>query len=127
MLKEVLNTRQQEGQLKRRWFSSRDEDLIVWYSADGKIFGFQLCYDRQGRERALTWNSEHGFAHNLIDDGETVGMAHKQSPILVADGLFDAAVISRRFCEIGLWVPKEIMDFVAGKLAEYPERAAIIK
>lgn len=127
MLKEVFNTRQEKGQLERRWFSSSDEDLIVWYSADGKIFGFQLCYDRQGRERALTWNSEHGFAHNLIDDGEAVGMAHKQSPILVTDGIFDAAAISEHFCEICQWVPKDIVDFVSGKLAEYPDRAASIK
>ena len=118
MLKEVLNTRQEKGQLKRRWFSSREEDLIVWYSADGKIFGFQLCYDRQGRERALTWNSEHGFAHNLIDDGEAVGMAHKQSPILVADGLFDAAAISGLFGEICQRVPPDIAEFVSKKLAE---------
>lgn len=124
MLREVLHTRQEKGQRKRRWFSSRDEDLIVWYSEDGGIFGFQLCYDRQGRERAITWDAERGFTHNIIDDGEAVGMAHKQSPILVADGAFDAAAMSGHFCEICQGVPKDIMDFVAKKLAEYPGRAA---
>lgn len=118
MLKEVLNTRQDKGQLKRRWFSSRDADLIVWYSDDEKIFGFQLCYDRHGREKAITWNSAHGFSHNLVDDGEAVGMAHKRTPILVADGLFDVAAISRLFEKICQHVPPEIAEFVSKKLAE---------
>lgn len=126
MLTEHLNTRQDKGQRKRGWFSSRDEDLIVWYSDNGEIYGFQLCYDRQGRERAITWNSEHGFFHNRIDDGDTVGIAHKRSPILVADGVFDAAAISTLFSDICQFIPIDVVEFVSRKLAEYPDRAAHI-
>jgi hypothetical protein len=38
-------------------------DLIVWYEPDGGVHGFQLCYDKPGRERALTWTLVDGFRH----------------------------------------------------------------
>ena len=40
--------------LDRRWISDDYFDFIVWYETDVQIYGFQLCYDKSGRERALT-------------------------------------------------------------------------
>ena len=122
MLIEHSGVKQIKGQRPRRWFRSEDEELIVWYAEDGSIFGFQLCYDRQKFERALTWLPQSVFSHNRVDDGEGVGLAYKRSPILVADGVFDAVAMLRRFIEISNTLPKDVLEFVAEKLREYAER-----
>jgi hypothetical protein len=120
MLSELSDVRQIEGGRPRRWFQSGDEDLIVWYAEDGAIYGFQLCYDRQGDEKALTWTPE-GYSHNRIDPGERRGFRIKGTPLLVADGRFDASAMTPRFLEISAALPPEIKEFVLGKLAEYPD------
>ena len=87
MLSEINDVKQIENEGYRRWFSDNYFDLIIWYG-DEKIIGFQLCYDKQGSERSLTWIKNRGFSHNKIDDGEKPGHT-KMTPILVADGVFD--------------------------------------
>jgi hypothetical protein len=127
MLVEYMGVRQIPGQRGRRWFSSRDEELIVWYADDGSIFGFQLCYDLQSHEKALTWLPHKGFSHNRVDDGEGVGLGHKRAPVLVPNGVFDVATVSRRFLEISASLPDEVREFVSRKLREYaPEHLAHI-
>jgi len=121
MLVEHSGVRQVKGERPRRWFHSADMDLIVWYADDGSIHGFQLCYDLQRYERALTWLPQKGFSHNRVDDGEDVVMGHKRAPVLVADGVFDVAKVSRRFHDDSERVPNDVREFVAGKLREYAE------
>lgn len=53
----------------RRWFNDDDFDLIVRHNG-GTITGFQLCYDRNGNEHALTWMEGKGAGHHRIDSGE---------------------------------------------------------
>ena len=89
MLRELSHVRQISGGRPRRWFQSHDEDLIVWYAENGSIYGFQFCYGRNRKERALTWTAEQGFSHNKIDAGDRDGMRYAGTPILVADGIFD--------------------------------------
>lgn len=43
---EVRNVRQIPGESTRRWFSSRDFDLIVWISEDEGFIGFELSRTR---------------------------------------------------------------------------------
>ena len=123
MFREFSNVNQRKGERRRRWFQSEKEDLIVWYADDGSLFGFQLCYDRQHKERALTWLPPHGFSHNRIDDGEGEGIGYKRTPVLVADGLFDAAAMSRRFRELSDSLPGEIATFVLNKLKQFARQA----
>lgn len=120
MLKEVANVRQIAGESRRRWFHSTNEDLIAWYAADGSLTGFQFCYERERHERALTWRSGKGYAHQKVDDGETVGLAHKRAPILVADAGFDAGHALERFMSVSDGLPGDIVSFVSAKLKEYP-------
>jgi hypothetical protein len=49
-----VEARQPTGEQQRRWFSSEDFDLIVWFDALGAIAQFELCDDRSDVERALT-------------------------------------------------------------------------
>lgn len=95
----------------------------MWYADDGSIFGFQLCYDKQGSERALTWLPQSGFSHNRVDDGEGPALTYKRTPMLVADGVFDLSAVSLRFLRISGALPRDVFEFVSGKLRGYAERA----
>lgn len=98
MLKERQDVRQIEGEGFRRWFSDQYFDLIVWYEDDspGDCLGFQLCYDKEGNERALTWTKRHGYSHTKVDDGENP-FSNKMSPVLVSDGIFERDEIIGKF------------------------------
>lgn len=76
----------------RRWFSDDYFDLIVWYDVQGEIAGMQLCYDKQGHERALTWTRDGGVKHERVDTGEPSPVKN-MAPILVPDGVVP-------FCEL---------------------------
>ena len=115
MLKEAKHVLQIDGEPRRRWFDDEYFDLIVWFEPGEEIWGFQLCYDRERKPRALTWTRKHGYKHTGIDDGEHSG-ASKGSPVLVEDGLFDAPLISRKFEKDAAELPHCITAFVLEKL-----------
>ncbi len=123
MLSEIRNARQVQGEGFRRWFSDDYFDLIVWYADSGALVGFQLCYDKKHRERALTWTVDHGFQHNRIDSGEVPGHV-KMAPVIVADGDFDAARVARRFAEASTGMDPEIARFVRDAVGGYPASPA---
>jgi len=119
MLAEIPNTRQIEGEGFRRWFADEYFDLIVWYAEDGSLIGFQLCYDKLGRERALTWTREHGFRHNRIDSGEIPGRA-KMTPVVIADGTFNRESVAELFREAGRQIDPALAQFVYETLQRFP-------
>jgi len=120
MLREIEDVRQFPDEGHRRWFSDRDMDLIVWYqgeASDAPIEGFQLCYDKQESEHALTWYRDKGFTHNRVDDGE-VPFSSKMSPVLVADGLPPLQRILSRFEESASGVDDAVRELVREKIRE---------
>jgi hypothetical protein len=119
MLTEIQNARQIAGDGVRRWFTDDYFDLIVWYGDEKHPIGFQLCYDKQGRERALTWTRAHGFQHDRVDSGEIPGHS-KMTPIIVADGAFDNTSITRRFRRESTSIDPRIASFVFERLDSYP-------
>ena len=54
MLSEFIGVRQEEVGLRRRWFEDDGMELVVWYDATGAVDGFQILYDRDDSEHALT-------------------------------------------------------------------------
>ena len=121
MLTEIENTRQVEGEERRRWFRDKDSDLIVWYDRWDTMIGFQLCYDKAIRERVLTWNAPNRYFHNAIDDGEVAGKA-KMTPILVMDGVFDVDRVAGDFQERSGNLPARLSEMVLSKIRDYPRR-----
>lgn len=119
MFTEIKNVRQIKGEPKRRWFSDEDLELIVWLGRGNSIIGFQLCYEINGKPKALTWQAHDGFLHSGIDDGESRPGYYKATPILIPDGTFDKESIGRRFAASGGNLPDGIADFVVGKIMEY--------
>ncbi len=119
MLKEIGPVRQIPGEPRRRWFSSPDCDLVVWYGEDGSPIGLHLSYDKRDRERALLWNAPDRFTHTGIDSGETHALRYKATPIHVADGVFDGERVTEIFRREARELPADIVDMVVRKISEY--------
>lgn len=119
-MKEDTRVRQIPGEQRRRWFSSEDFDLIVWFNDDGTFAGFELCYDKKRSEHSLIWRETDGFAHMAVDDGEQRPGRYKASPILIRDGHFDAGRIHSAFVEECRSLPGEIADYVLKTLERHP-------
>ncbi len=118
MLKEAKNVRQIEGEPRRRWFDDGYFDLIVWFDKDESIWGFQLCYDREKKPRALTWTKKYGYKHTGIDNGEHPGRLGC-APVLVEDGLFDPGAIGKKLEAAAKELPPQISGFVLKKVSGF--------
>ena len=114
MLRELGET---TGNNRRRWFSDDYFDLIVWYDENRRATGFQLCYDKLGKEHAFTWKEGAEVAHNRIDEGEASPFKN-MSPVLVADGVIPYDEIRRQFTSRAKNVGPEIYDLVMRKLQD---------
>jgi len=113
MLRETLNTADKNS----RWFSDDYFDLIVWYSEQGKVTGFQLCYDKKWDERAYTWKEKQTPIHERIDSGETSPLKN-MAPILVPDGIMPRDELIGRFRENAAVLDPALFELVMSKLAE---------
>jgi hypothetical protein len=121
MLSEIANPRQVPGEGLRRWFADRYFDLIVWYEREGAaIAGFQLCYDKEREERALTWRRGTGYDHKRIDDGDITGRM-KMTPVLIPDGTFDYKAVAERFRRESETIDPEVRELVYKKLTNYSQ------
>jgi len=101
----------------RKWFSDEYCDLIVWYDAQQKITGFQLCYDVRNNEHALTWQEGKGFDHHRIDSGETQPQMN-MTPILIPDGAVPYQKLLHQFKERASGLDPEIFELVIRTLSE---------
>ena len=129
MLSEDTHIRQFEGEPKRRWFSDSDLDLIVWlepgasyssaaYQPADRIIGFQLCYDKDGTERAVTWHEASGYTHSRVDTGET-GSKSKRTPVLVGKSDFEPLKVAELFRQRSAQIEQRIAQFVYEKIAQF--------
>ena len=121
MLSEIENARQIPGEGRRRWFRDEELDLIVWYDRGEAIAGFQLCYNKTVRERALTWRIKSGYSHDAIDEGDSPG-GMSRTPILVADGVFEKDAVADSFRSRAEKLPDQISRLVLEKITAYEAR-----
>jgi len=126
-VKENAHVRQVAGERRRRWFSSEDFDLIVWLNDDHTFAGFELCYDKMHNEHSIIWRPGRGFEHTAVDDGEQRPGKYKASPILVADGTFDAMRVYSAFSSESHSLPKDIAEYVMQALEKYPDHGAKVE
>jgi hypothetical protein len=125
MLKEIIDIRQISGEPRRRWFTDNYFDLYVWFGEDKDIQGFQLCYDKDMNQRALTWNKPSIYTHHKVDDGEVNPLQPKRTPILVADGMFDNISVAERFRRESMSMEGDVSKFVYEKLVGYGNKQTI--
>jgi hypothetical protein len=119
MLQELKHTKQNSGEPFRRWFHDDYFDLIVWFNSDGSARGFQLCYDKKGYERSLSWSTSGTYSHSRIDDGEGRPLRHKSAPIAMADGFFDSAAVTAKFMEESAALPENVRALVLEAIRKY--------
>jgi hypothetical protein len=117
MLREMKNVRQNENGIQRRWFTDEYFDLIVWQDLNGGRVGFQLCYDIDNHERALTF-LKGSYRHTKIDTGDELPTANK-TPILLADGVFETDHVLSLFIEASAPIDKDIRDYVIEGIKAY--------
>jgi hypothetical protein len=118
---EWKGTQQIADERRRRWFSSIDMDLIVWYDKGNSIAGFHLYYDKNIREHVFIWQADSGFAHLAVDDGEQKPVLnYKEAPILIPDGHVDPNRIRNLFDRSCENLPAELVALVRQKLGQHP-------
>ena len=118
---EFKGTQQIAGERRRRWFSSTEMDLIVWYDEGDSIAGFELYYDKNIRELVFIWRADRGFAHLAVDDGEQKPILdYKEAPILIPDGHIDPNHIMTLFEGSCVNLPAEVVTLVRRKLVQHP-------
>ena len=118
MLREMSPTRQPAGDPRRRWFASARCDLIVWLREDDSVRGFQFCYDKDTSEHALSWFEDRGISHMRVDTAGTDAGHGRGTPLLVADGIYDAGRIIRLFEAESVMLPQELVATISAKLRE---------
>jgi len=123
MLREFPKVRQIPNEGFRRWFTDDDFDLYIWYAdrTAKSITGFQLCYQKKNKQKALTWNRGKGFLHTAIDDGESTPLKNR-TPILVADGTFRKNEVLRGFRSAAAAIEPDLARFVAETIEAYPDK-----
>ena len=114
MLNEIKDVTQYETGKHRRWFHDDDFDLYTWENYDGALQGFQLCYAKLGKERALRWSPEAGFAHEGVDTPEDKP-GRSMSALFVADGAVDAN-LAATFENATLEMPEKFRNFVLERI-----------
>ena len=119
MMIENNHIKQIEGEDRRRWFSDEYFDLIVWEDTNGAIVKFELCYDKEKDEHALTWDRPDNHLHLKVDDGEGRLGRHKMTPVLFADGSFDTRALGAKFNEAGRNIDRNVADFIYSKIISY--------
>lgn len=125
MFREITSIRQNHNYSTKRWFTDSDMDLYIWFNQQAPA-RFQLAYNKRGREHAISWDSESGFSHYRVDDGEQQSQfKYKMTPILLDDGEFDVATIARDFLKASENIDESLADFIYARLLEYPGQLAI--
>lgn len=116
LFRELAGVRQYANEPKRRWFITPGMDLIVWVDELDRPFKFQLCYETQAAEYALTWEALRGFNHAMVDDGERTN----RTPILCGDAPFEKSYLLELFKASNAGLPADIGGLVLEALTLYP-------
>jgi hypothetical protein len=117
-IRETRPLHRDSDNVKRRWFSNDYFDIIVWLDNSEEISGFQLCYDKNKKERALTWRPDKGFSHCGVDTGE-LNPTKNRAPMLIPDGIFPADIVFSQFAASSKLMDPLIVQFINDKIAEY--------
>lgn len=117
MLREIGYIKQSPGQLFRRWFNDELLDLFVWQEEGGRITGFQLCFDKDKDERALSYSEAEGYA---LDDVHTEESSLDMgSPVLRRGAELPFPHLLALLTERGAGIDPRVFRYVKEKLEAY--------
>lgn len=117
MLREIGYIKQTPGQLFRRWFNDELLDLFVWQEEGGRITGFQLCFDKDTDERALSYSEAEGYSlHNVHTEESSLDMG---SPVLRRGAELPFPHLLALLTERGAGIDPRVFRYVREKLEAY--------
>ncbi|OAI56366.1 hypothetical protein AYO49_00760 [Verrucomicrobiaceae bacterium SCGC AG-212-N21] len=100
-------------------------DLVVWYESSGEVHGFQLCYDRYDRPRAVTWTRGRGFSHCVVQPYGETGLGFGMSPVLESNNEFSWSMVLCEFNERSTGLDPAIRQLVQEQIATHGPRYAM--
>ena len=109
-------TKQVDGQDRRRWFSDEDHDLIVWETESGDISAFQVCYRIGGEERAITWNEKEGVGFAKVDAGDQTAEKNR-TPVLIPTQEKPSNDALSRFRSVSSGIQSGLRKFILEKIS----------
>ena len=127
MLYECRHAVGPDGDLTMKWFVDSYFDLDIWIHPSGSVERFLLCYNKPRDEHAIAWTRSAGCLHHRVDDGEGRPGRTKASPVLLADGDFDAASVAERFREASKEMDPQLALYVLERIRDFPAPRRIIK
>lgn len=108
-----LNSKNSKDQI---WYCDDDWDLVVWVNDDQSPRGFQICYDRDNEEKALTF--AHGeFSHELVDEGNDEPHTN-HSPTLDHEVPLNAKKMLKEFEAKSEFMEKIYFDYIKANLSK---------
>ncbi|HAB10665.1 MAG TPA: hypothetical protein DCE47_03120 [Planctomycetaceae bacterium] len=118
-LHELKFVRQYEGEMLRRWFDDDEGlfDLIAWVDDAGAVSGFQLAYNVNGEERAITWLGGT-FSHRDVDPGDDSPLSNDSS-VLGDTTVFPIVDIIKKFEHSSRNIASDVRSMLLGKLEEF--------
>lgn len=93
-------------------------ELIVWFSPDGAVSGFQLTSSQDEREHCFLWTTGSGAKVARVDWGEDK-TGRNRTPILVYVDEFPMEAMIKAFGSRSGCLDPEIKDLVSEKLGRY--------
>ncbi|MBI3231174.1 MAG: hypothetical protein HYZ45_13710 [Burkholderiales bacterium] len=120
MLIEIKHVRQSASDVRKRWFTSPDLDLTLWYDKQDSLLGWQFCYDKMHDEHALSWYAQAGYSHTSVDDGESHGaLKFKSTPVIAKNKAMDKERVLALFVDNSQQLPPDIAQLLRQQIAEY--------
>ncbi|MDH5180944.1 MAG: hypothetical protein OEZ39_15645 [Gammaproteobacteria bacterium] len=103
---------------KKRWFFDHYFDLFIWESESSEIVAFQLCFEKKGVEKALSWSTDAGFKHLQVHNAGIKYGSHKMSPVMYSTEWFQLTPVKYTFLESSAEIDRQVKNFVIEKLVE---------
>lgn len=99
------------------WYCDDNWDLVIWINSDQTPRGFQICYDKDDDEKALTF--VHGeFSHELVDEGNDNPHTNHSPVVGGGEIKFDGKAILKEFEKKGEFVEKIYFDYIKTNLSK---------
>lgn len=123
MLYEITHVRPSRRGQSKRWFTSIDMDLFVWFR-NGVPVHFQLYIDKRARERVICWDIRDGFNCYLVNNtanDECYGL----SPVAVSFSRLELRVLARSFLAACENIDADLGDYIYARLMEIPDQQEV--
>jgi len=122
MLREIAGVRQDQAELRRRWFQDDYLDLFVWLDRSAELRAFQLAYDRSGDEHLLEWEHARGYLHRRVVDDRGTFRGVGGTPLLTIGKRFPKYRVMVEFAARSATVDEMLRNLVRQRITAYTPR-----